>query len=82
MKYPEHEKMKSVKTQSQAIGEFVEWLEGEGIFLARYREGRDYMDTVPERIESLLARHFEIDLKKIDAEKDAMLDEMREANKV
>lgn len=38
------------------------------------------MDTVHERIESLLARHFEIDLKKIDAEKDAMLDECRKQN--
>jgi len=29
MKYPEHEKLSKIKDESQSIGEFMEWLEGE-----------------------------------------------------
>lgn len=29
MRYPEHEKMKAIKDKSQAIGEFLEWLDTE-----------------------------------------------------
>lgn len=35
--YPNLYKMKSVQGHSQAIGEFLEWLEGKGIVLARYQ---------------------------------------------
>lgn len=28
MNYPEHEKLSAIKDQSQAIGEFLEWLQG------------------------------------------------------
>ena len=33
--YPEHDKLRAIADQTQAIGEFIEWLEGKGIFLAR-----------------------------------------------
>jgi hypothetical protein len=39
--YPEHEKLRAVADQTQAIGEFTEWLESKGIFLARYAEGSE-----------------------------------------
>lgn len=29
MAYPEHDKMQAVATESQAIGEFLEWLQGQ-----------------------------------------------------
>ena len=35
-KYPEHEKMKAVETESQPIGEFLEWL----LHLKRVKSGR------------------------------------------
>jgi len=36
-KYPEHDKLTEVREQSQAIGEFLEWLEGQGVKLCRYQ---------------------------------------------
>lgn len=35
--YPEHDRLSTVKDQSQAIGEFLEWLAGEGIHLGHYQ---------------------------------------------
>jgi hypothetical protein len=32
--YPEHTKLSSIKDKSQACGEFIDWLESKGIFLA------------------------------------------------
>ncbi len=34
--YPECEKMSAVHEQSQAIGEFLTWLEGQGVIMAKY----------------------------------------------
>ena len=33
-KYPEHDKLREVSEKAQAIGEFVDWLDGKGIVLA------------------------------------------------
>lgn len=35
--YPEHDKLVAVKEQSQAIGEFIEWLPSQGRFLGAWR---------------------------------------------
>lgn len=139
-KYPEHEKLEAVHTESQAIGEFLEWLNGErglvicqsgiaderpvywtdvldtwagdpkkvkaealkaGVITEQDARGSYYLNVLPklrvavhhwepyERegffpahigIEKLLAEYFDIDLKKISAEKDQMLDEIRAVN--
>lgn len=75
--YPEHEKLAAVKDQSQAIGEFLDWLNGDGVHLARWDEEWDRYFPVHESINALLARRFGIDLDRIEAEKRAMLDEIR-----
>jgi hypothetical protein len=41
--YPEHDKLSQVSEQTQAIGEFLEWLTGEGVQLMIWRE--DMTDT-------------------------------------
>ena len=75
--YPEHEKMRAVKTESQAIGEFLEWIhEEKGLFLARYEEGANWPSSVNYSTEKILAEHFDIDLSKIEAEKLAMIEEI------
>jgi hypothetical protein len=75
--YPQHEKAITVKAKSQAIGEFLDWLETEGITLARPDTNvtRDGCWCLPihEPHEDLLARYFEIDLVVLEAEKRAML---------
>jgi hypothetical protein len=83
--YPEHVKLDKVVKKSQAIGEFLDWLGTDGVSLCRWREAGPTGDEwVPaefypsgETIETLLARYFGIDLEVIDAEKRAMLDELR-----
>jgi hypothetical protein len=74
--YPEHDKLRAIADQTQAIGEFVEWLEGKGIFLARYVEGFN----VPRHVHGfrdLLAEWAGIDENELEAEKRQMLANLR-----
>jgi len=71
---PESNKMLKIIDKSQLCGEFLEWLQ------QRYT-----LCTVDERgfcpgyvsVQNLLAEFFDIDLKKVDAEKAALLDAIR-----
>lgn len=92
MKFPEHEKLETVQAKSQAIGDFLEWLGEQGRFIATahshtpdcrgsdgwracgYFDGGLQPDPVP--IERRLAEYFEINLDKIEKEKQAMLREL------
>lgn len=79
-KYPEHDKLHEVKKdKSQAIGEFLEWLQSSrGVILGEWLEGyEDRLQPISEDIQALLAEYFEIDLDKIEEEKCQMLEEMR-----
>lgn len=87
IKYPEHEKLQAVQKKSQAIGEFIEWLRNtKQITFARwYKAELDEEETdklMPEypSTNKLLAEYFNIDLQKLEQEKRAMLDELREKN--
>ena len=78
-KYSEHEKLRAVKDQSQAIGAYLEWLAEQGWELQRADEdGKTEYEC--RTIERRLAEYFEIDLRKIADEKDAMLEEQRRLN--
>ena len=89
MEYPEHEKMKANKGASQCIGAFLDWLQNEKRYtICEYLDSeeideRGYDDveegylSIPKSIEEFLADYFDIDLKKIEKEKRAMLDELR-----
>ncbi len=45
--YPEHEKLKAISDQSQACGEFLEWLSSsQSVTLGKYEEGRTWMGSV------------------------------------
>ena len=46
--YPEHDRQALVVEQTQAIGEFLDWLESQGVQLIRYREDlKDFRPTDP-----------------------------------
>ena len=91
--YPECEKMKSVRDESQTIGEFLEWLFDEKGYRLGFYHTHDgetcnkhsdcgmvenYMNPVVGfSIEYILAEYFKIDLKKVEEEKRAMLDAIR-----
>lgn len=80
-KYPEHDKLRPIQEQSQAICDFLEWLsyEKDMTVCKPHDETNEYF-PVFVRKEELTAEFFGIDLKKLDAEKRAMLEEMRKVN--
>lgn len=75
--YPEHDKLSLVADQTQAIGEFMEWLEGRGVFLAHYVDGRNFPHEYNVGIRTLLAEWAGIDQDRLEAEKRQMLDSLR-----
>lgn len=78
MDYPEHKKVRAVQRESQAINDFMEWLQEEkNIGFAYFEEGLgDVLLSTPSLME-LLEEFFGIDPEKLEAEKQAMLDEIR-----
>jgi len=82
MEYTEHEKLKAVADQSQAIGEFVDWLSWEkGIHLAEWEDTeapRMYPTSVG--IVRLLEEFFDIDGDRLEDEKRHMITQLQEAN--
>lgn len=78
--YPEHEKLGKIADHSQAIGGFLEWLPTQGIHLMRQDSRWDQETWVPnsEQITTLLARFFQINEGRIEAEKRAMLTTLRD----
>lgn len=82
--YPEHEKLLKVKDESQAIGEFIEWLASKRMALGEWREFEEYDNpqfvVAHLNVNTILAEFFNIDLTALEAEKRAMLDAMRAMN--
>lgn len=86
-KYPEHEKMKVEKAAYGLtdVASFLEWMDEQGWTICE-RDARDEYNPVevalaPHR-EKLFAKYVGIDIKKIDDEKRAMLEECRAMNAV
>lgn len=78
---PMLDKMKAVKKWSQAIGEFLDWLQSRGYILCRRAEGEQphvpYMPAVVS-VETLLAEYFEVDLEAAERERRAVLEYVRQ----
>ena len=94
-KYPMHAKLAAVKDQSQACGDFLDWLSSKGLFLAAFHTHKTscyrlglltcgFSDRYPYRvggqIDELLAQFFGVDLKKLELEKRKMAPSLREAS--
>ena len=78
--YPEHEKLQKVIDQSQTIGEFFEWLKNtKKIVMAQWGKW-DSLYPLSLPTQETLAEYFEIDLNKLEQEKRAMLEELRQHN--
>lgn len=77
----DRQKLARDKGHSQVIGEFLDWLGARAVVLAQYHEDGDdlYELLVPvgKNIEQWLAEYFEIDLNKIEKERQALLDYVR-----
>lgn len=79
--YPEHEKLQKIQDQSQMIGDFLSWLQEEkGLSLCSYQGEKHKIDLwcpTDANTSKLLADYFEIDEKKLEEEKQKMLQELR-----
>jgi hypothetical protein len=74
--YPEHEKLRAVADESQAIGEF---LDGGRWTLCELREFEDSsrVEFVEVDIQAALAEYFGIDRVALEREKRAMVEALR-----
>lgn len=80
----ECEKLKQVATESQKLGTFIDWLRDEkGFQICEDIGDRNHIEYSPirMRMEELLADYFEIDLNKVETERRALLDALRESHK-
>jgi len=82
MKTPECDKMVAVKDASRHISEFLEWLGSENIVLCKwYDEGEDDSNKgfypLCRGNQYIVADFFKVDLKKVEEERRAILDEFR-----
>lgn len=88
--YPEHEKLIAVKHLTEAIHAFHQWVRDETdgeVYLARelnddglYSSDFAMRSLSKNEYDGLLAKHFGIDLKALEQEKQAMLDKVRAAH--
>lgn len=79
--YPEHQKLKAISDKSQAVHEFLEWLSREcGVELCTRHAKTEELIPWMKRHDDVIADFFEIDLTKINEEKEAMLAQMRKDN--
>lgn len=83
---PNLDKMLAVHEESQAIGEFIEWLKGNGYVIGRWAktDWRDRGDHSfhPEQhsINEWLAKYYDLDLDEMERERGHVLDHVREMN--
>lgn len=72
--YPEHDKLDAVNTKVEAVTEFIET---GGFILAKYPENEERLMPVHQNAHTIALEHFEIDPKKIEAERRTMLTKIR-----
>lgn len=91
MKYTECEKMKEVQEDSQKIGEFLDWLQNDKqVILSRYyddvecehcEESTEQLLSIRLGVEELLSEYYEIDLNKVEEERQHMLKQLNKGKK-
>lgn len=80
--YPEHDKLHAVRAESQAQGEFLEWLQRKGLVLCERTksESQPYWPT-GRTILGLLTEYHNINQSRLEEEKMAILEAQRVANR-
>jgi hypothetical protein len=79
--YPQHDKLRAVRDQSQAIGEFLEWLQSTRkprVTLTVDAELGMRCEDLWPKTEDLLAEYFGIDRAALECEKQAMIKGLRD----
>jgi hypothetical protein len=84
--YPECEKLVKHKQESQIIGTFLDWLQNEkGYEIAYWDEASNRSDDEQlypchKTIEQWLAEYFNIDLNKVEKERQQIIEDLRGEN--
>lgn len=74
--YPEHAKLRAVRSEHASISEFFEWLESNGYEVCKPSKTQNNLTAVKYdsfRPDKIIAEFFDIDAKKLEAEKQAMI---------
>jgi hypothetical protein len=83
---PECEKLAAVSEESNKIGDFIDWLNEIDIVLCKFDEDSERFYSIHQMhsqgINTLLAQYYGIDLDKVERERRALLDWIREAQGV
>lgn len=78
---PECDKLSKVKDKSQIIGEFLEWLIcGNTPYMVCEEDRFEDFHPMKLSINGLLAEYFNVDLDKVEAEKQEILNKIRALN--
>lgn len=72
--YPECEKLKAIAEKSNLIGCF---LDESDYVLCTFNERLNQYWPTHNSLESILAKYFDIDMEKVEAERRAMLEKLR-----
>lgn len=70
---PECTKLHSIKHLSQTIHDFMEYCDTEGVKLCSADKDREYHPITEETFRKLLAKNFDIDMDKVENEKEELL---------
>lgn len=73
--YPEHAKLKALDGHNEIVGDFLEWLAHRQYTVCFWGAGKYH--PARKQIEDWLADYFDVDMKALDREKQAMLDTVR-----
>lgn len=79
-KYPEHEKLKAKQREAGTISSFIDFISEQGWELAVFDDHTERLRTIRQRPDEIIGLFLEIDPKKLEQEKRAMLAEIRKAN--
>jgi len=70
-------RLEAAKADSQAIGEFLDWLNSRKIVLCKLAKLEEAFVPIDRTNEQLLAEYFNINLRKVERERRALLDYIR-----
>ncbi len=78
--YPEHEKLKAKQKEVSVLSEFYDFMGEQGWEIAAFDDKSERLFPIRQRPDEIIGMFLGIDPKKLEAEKRAMLEEIRKAN--
>lgn len=77
--FPEHAKLYTINPLTQAVGDFLVWLEENGMVICVRNQNDDKQSSftlIDKDINQLISEHFKIDVAKLESEKLQMMKEL------